>query len=222
MKALEQELITLKTGIARMSQIVIEMLNNDITALVERNSDLAKQVIETDNEVDKLDVELDELCLKVLALYDPKAIDLRYIVTASRLIVDLERIGDHCVDIAKEIIKINEIPPIKPYLDLPKMAESAGIMIKEAINAYFEIDTKKALSVIKRDDYIDNLHTQILRELLTYIVEDIRKTKGAISLMFVTRSIERIADHATNLAEVVYFMATGKVIRHTRIEELGK
>ncbi|MGA1861728.1 phosphate signaling complex protein PhoU [Deferribacter thermophilus] len=220
MKALEERLIEIKTKIAKMSQLVVDMLSYNVRALVERDSDLAQKVIDLDEEVDKLDVDIDKLCLEILALYNPKAIDLRSIVTALRLIVDLERIGDHNVDIAKEVIKINQIPPIKPYIDLPKMADAAGLMVKDAIDAYFDKNVEKSLEIIKRDDFIDSLHEQIIRELLTYIAEDIRKTKGAISLMFITRSIERIADHATNLAELVYFMATGKVIRHIHIEDL--
>ncbi|BAI79898.1 phosphate transport system regulator [Deferribacter desulfuricans SSM1] len=220
MKALEERLINIKTGIAKMSQIVVDMVHYNVKALVERDSNLAQKVIDLDEDVDQLDIEIDEQCLEILALYNPKAIDLRSIVTALRLIVDLERIGDHNVDIAKEIIKLNQIPPVKPYIDLPKMAEASAEMVKDAINAYFEKDTEKSLEIIKRDDFIDDLHQQIIRELLTYIAEDIRKTKGAISLMFITRSIERIADHATNLAELVYFMATGKIIRHIHIEDL--
>lgn len=220
MKALEERLINIKTGIAKMSQIVVDMVHYNVKALVERDSNLAQKVIDLDEDVDQLDIEIDKQCLEILALYNPKAIDLRSIVTALRLIVDLERIGDHNVDIAKEIIKLNQIPPVKPYIDLPKMAEASAEMVKDAINAYFEKDTEKSLEIIKRDDFIDDLHQQIIRELLTYIAEDIRKTKGAISLMFITRSIERIADHATNLAELVYFMATGKIIRHIHIEDL--
>ena len=220
MKALEEKLINIKTGIAKMSQLVVEMLHKNVKALVDRDSELAQKVIDMDEEVDKLDVEIDKLCVELLALYNPKAIDLRNIITGLRLIVDLERIGDHNVDIAKEIIRINQIPPIKPYIDLPRMAESAAKMVTDSINSFFEKDVDTAIEIIKADDYIDNLHTQIIRELLTYIAEDIRKTRGVISLMFITRSIERIADHATNLAELVYFMVTGEVIRHKFIDEL--
>lgn len=213
------EYLELKKMLAKMSQLSTSMIEDSITSLVDRDSSLAEEVIKRDDEVDAYDTQIDEFCLKALALYEPKAVDLRFITTALRIIVDLERIGDHCVEISKEVIMLNQIPPIKPYIDLPKMAESASSMVKNAVTAYFNKDLKLAFSVIKKDDYIDNLHGQILRELITYLAEDIRKTKGAISLMFITRSLERIADHATNISELVYFMVTGKIIKHTFFDD---
>lgn len=219
MKKIEMEYLELKKMLAKMSQLSTSMIEDSITSLVDRDSSLAEEVIKRDDEVDAYDTQIDEFCLKALALYEPKAVDLRFITTALRIIVDLERIGDHCVEISKEVIMLNQIPPIKPYIDLPKMAESASSMVKNAVTAYFNKDLKLAFSVIKKDDYIDNLHGQILRELITYLAEDIRKTKGAISLMFITRSLERIADHATNISELVYFMVTGKIIKHTFFDD---
>jgi len=219
MKKIEMEYLELKKMLAKMSQLSTSMIDDSITSLVDRDSSLAEEVIKRDDEVDAYDTQIDEFCLKALALYEPKAVDLRFITTALRIIVDLERIGDHCVEISKEVIMLNQIPPIKPYIDLPKMAESASSMVKNAVTAYFNKDLKLAFSVIKKDDYIDNLHGQILRELITYLAEDIRKTKGAISLMFITRSLERIADHATNISELVYFMVTGKIIKHTFFDD---
>ncbi len=219
MKKIEMEYLELKKMLAKMSQLSTSMIEDSITSLVDRDSSLAEEVIKRDDEVDAYDTQIDEFCLKALALYEPKAVDLRFITTALRIIVDLERIGDHCVEISKEVIMLNQIPPIKPYIDLPKMAESASSMVKNAVTAYFNKDLKLAFSVIKKDDYIDNLHGQILRELITYLAEDIRKTRGAISLMFITRSLERIADHATNISELVYFMVTGKIIKHTFFDD---
>lgn len=213
------EYLELKKMLAKMSQLSTSMIEDSIVSLVDRDSTLAEEVIKRDDEVDAYDTQIDEFCLKALALYEPKAVDLRFITTALRIIVDLERIGDHCVEISKEVIKLNQVPPIKPYIDLPKMADSASSMVKNSVTAYFNKDVKLAFSVIKKDDYIDNLHSQILRELITYLAEDIRKTKGAISLMFITRSLERIADHATNIAELVYFMVTGKIIKHTFFDD---
>jgi phosphate transport system protein len=215
----ETDYIKLKSLIAEMAKQGSDMIENVIKSLVERNSDIARAVIADDDKVDEFDIEIDTLCRKIIALYEPKAVDLRFVLTASRIIVDLERIGDYCVDIAREVIKLNEIPQIKPYIDLPKMGEASALMLNDAINAYFNKDTKAAFQVIKNDDIIDGLHSQIIRELLTYIAEDIKKTAGVISLMQITKSIERIADHATNIAELVYFMVEGKVVRHQRLEE---
>jgi len=219
MRKIDMEYLELKKMLAKMSQLSTSMIEDSISSLVERDSELAEDIIKRDDDVDAYDTEIDEFCLKALALYEPKAVDLRFITTALRIIVDLERIGDHCVEISKEVIRLNKIPPVKPYIDLPKMAESASSMVKNSVTAYFEKDIKLAINVIKKDDYIDDLHGQILRELITYIAEDIRKTKGAISLMFITRSLERIADHATNIAEMVYFMVTGKIIKHTVFDD---
>lgn len=219
MKRIEQEYLEIKTNLARMSKLASEMINDAIRSLTERDSKLAKQVIKRDDEMDRFDTEIDEHCLKVLALYEPKAVDLRFVITALRIIVDLERVGDHCGSIAKHAKKINKYPPIKPYVDLPKMAEATALMIHDAITAYFEKDTELALEVIKRDKEIDDYHDQIIRELMTYIAEDTKTIKGVISLINITRRIERIADHATNIAEMVYFMVTGTIIKHNFPEE---
>ena len=217
MKYHEKEYLELKTLLADMSKQATEMIHSSIQALVKHDSDLANSVIARDDELDQLDIRIDELCMKILALFEPKAIDLRNILTVSRIIVDLERIGDYCGNIGKEVIRINQLPQVKPYIDLPLMGESAAAMLKDAVDAYFKEDTSLALDVIQRDDIIDELHRKIISELLDYVSNDPEKTRGSISLMFVTRSIERIADHATNIAELVYFMVTGKIIRHTKI-----
>ncbi|GAB1534841.1 phosphate signaling complex protein PhoU [Geovibrio sp. ADMFC3] len=214
----ETDYIRLKALIAEMAKECETMIEGSVKSLVERNSDLAREIIAWDDKVDNLDIEVDALCRRIIALYEPKAVDLRFVLTASRIIVDLERIGDYSVDIAKEVLKLNEIPQIKPYIDLPKMGEASAAMLNDAVNAYFNKDTGAAYHVIKRDDIIDGLHSQIIRELLTYIAEDIKKTAGVISLMQITRCIERIADHATNIAELVYFMVEGKIVRHQRLD----
>ena len=220
MKQHEIEYTQLKFKLAEMSALTATMINNSITALLNKDSQLATSTIEKDEEVDKLDLEIDEHCLKILALYEPKAIDLRAVITASRVIVDLERVGDHCVDICKEIISLNKKPQIKPYLDLPKMGEVAAKMIEGAVDSYFKKNKEKALKIIKQDEIVNNFNNQIFRELLTYIAEDFSITKSVISLMMITKSLERIADYATNIGEMVYFMVTGKMIRHKLIKDL--
>jgi phosphate transport system protein len=150
----------------------------------------------------------------MLALYEPKAIDLRFVVTALRIIVDLERVGDHCTSIAKEVRQLNRSAPVKPYIDLPKMADAAITMLQDVITAYFNKDVKMALEIIERDDIVDELDKKITHELLGYMNTDLTNTRNIISLMFITRSIERIGDYATNIAEMIHFMVTGEIIKH--------
>ncbi|OQY17717.1 MAG: phosphate transport system regulatory protein PhoU [Desulfobacteraceae bacterium 4572_35.1] len=214
MKKVEQEYIQLKTELASMCQVATSMLQDVTTALVTRDTALAENVIQRDDEVDVLDTRIDEHCLKMLALYEPKAIDLRFVVTALRIIVDLERVGDHCTNIAVEVKQLNQSPPIKPYIDLPKMAEATIGMIQDAITAYFNKDVDAALEIIQRDDIIDQFDDKITEELLSYMGSDLTNTRNVISLLFIVRSIERIADYATNIAEMIYFMATGEIIKH--------
>jgi len=220
MKKVEQEYIQLKTMLASMCQVTTSMLEDATKSLITRDSELAESVIARDDEVDDYDTRIDEHCLKMLALYEPKAVDLRFVVTALRIIVDLERVGDHCTSIAKEVKKLNQSPPVKPYIDLPNMADSAVAMLQDAITAYFNKDIESALEIIKRDDVVDRLDDKITQELLTYINSDSDITRNVISLMFITRSIERIADYATNVAEMIYFMVTGEIIKHRSPDEV--
>jgi phosphate transport system protein len=222
MKKVEQEYIQLKTMLASMCQVTTSMLKDAAEALVTRDSALADQVIARDDEVDALDTRIDEHCLKMLALYEPKAIDLRFVVTALRIVVDLERVGDHCTSIAKEVKKLNQSAPVKPYIDLPRMADAAIAMIQDVITAYFSRNIELALEIIGRDDVVDEFDKTITHELLGTMNHDLSNTRNIVSLMFITRSIERIADYATNIAEMIYFMVTGKVIKHRLVESLGE
>jgi len=216
----EKEYVQLKGMLAEMATLASSMVSESLRALVERDSDLARKVIEKDEHLDQLDVDIDEHCIKMLALFEPKAVDLRYIITATRIIIDIERIGDHCVSMCRDILKINDQPQLKPYIDLPKMAENAVAMLNDSLQAFFDGDTKLAFDVIKRDNGIDQLNDQVIRELLTYSMEDIKTLHVVLSLMNLSRRIERVADHATNIAEMVYYMVEGKIIRHTYIEEV--
>lgn len=214
----EKEYVQLKGMLAEMATLSSGMVSDSISALVERDTELAEKVIDKDEHLDQLDVDIDEHCIRMLALFEPKAVDLRYIITASRIIIDLERVGDHCVSICRDVLRLNEQPQLKPYIDLPKMAENAIQMIKDSLQAFFDGNTKLAFDVIKRDDGIDQLNDQVVRELLTYSMEDIKTLHTVLALMNVSRRLERIADHATNIAEMVYYMVEGKIIRHTFIE----
>lgn len=216
----EKEYVQLKGMLAEMATLASSMVSDSIKSLVDRDSDLARKVIEKDEHLDQLDVDIDEHCIKMLALFEPKAVDLRYTITATRIIIDIERIGDHCVSMCRDILKINDEPQLKPYIDLPKMAENAIGMLNDSLKAFFDGDTKLAFDVIKRDNGIDQLNDQVIRELLTYSMEDIKTLHTVLSLMNLSRRIERVADHATNIAEMVYYMVEGKIIRHTYIEQV--
>ncbi len=220
MRHQDLEYVELRGMIADMSSAVTGMVRDSVKALVDRNSELARRVIARDEQVDSLDVEIDQHCMKLLALYEPKAADLRFITAASRIIVDLERIGDHCVAICKDVIRVNEHPQLKPYIDLPKMGNTAAQMVEDAVQCYLEKNSDNALEIIQRDDQVDHLNNQILRELLTYLAEDLKKTKAIFALMMIAKGLERIADYTTNIAENVYFMVTGDVIRHVPLEEI--
>lgn len=222
MKNRDDAFLTLKSLIADMSTHTVSMIENAIKALVTRDSVLAQQVLDSDDQINNLDITIDDICMKIMALYEPKAKDLRHILTVSRIINDLERIADHCTSICREVIHLNQVPQVKPYIDIPRMGEAAADMLRGAIDCYFHRDTDKALEVIRRDDAVDEFQAQIVRELLTYILEDVRKTQPVIWLIFITRRIERIGDHASNIAEQVYFMETGKVIRHRKFVQNGK
>jgi phosphate transport system protein len=210
----EEEYVKIKSNLAKMTNLTTDMLNTAIQALINIDSDLASKVFKMDDRVDSYENKIDNICIKVLALYEPKAVDLRFIITILRIIVDIERIADHCVGIAREVININKHPPLKPYIDIPLMAEQTSIMLRESINAFFSNDDSAAIEVIKMDKRIDDLYIQVVRELLTYTSNESSTISQILSLMFVAKSLERIGDYTKNICEQVYYMVTGKMIRH--------
>lgn len=216
----DKELEELKPMLAEMAQTCTDMLELSIKSLLERDNVLCEQVFKLDQKVNKLDIEIDKQCIKLLALFEPKAIDLRYVLTAARIITDLERIGDHCVEICKNVMVVNEYPQIKPYVDIPNMGTASAKMIHDAMNSFFKKDTSLAIEVIKSDDYVDDTNKQIIRELFTYFIEDIRKTQAIVALIRIAESLERVADHATNIAEMAYYMVEAKIIRHKSLKEI--
>ena len=191
------------------------MINNAMKSLVERDSILAERTIEFDHEINRLEVEIDEKCLQVLATRQPTARDLRFITLALKIVTDLERIGDQCAAIAKRALELNREPPLKPYIDLPRMAHWASVMVKESLDAFVRGDDELALKVCNDDQFVDDLNEQIQRELLTFMMEEPETISRAIKINYISKCIERIADHATNIAEMVIFMVKGKDIRHT-------
>jgi phosphate transport system protein len=211
----EQELRKLREQVLRMGAKVEEIIGGSIKALLERDSPLATRMIAFDRKINQMEVDIDELCLLILARRQPVASDLRFITIALKLVTDLERIGDLGVNISERVIELNEEPQLKPYVDIPRMAEEAQAMLREALDAFVAGDPERAQAVIERDQNVDAFYSQIFRELLTYMMEDTRNVYRATRLQSIAKYLERIGDHATNLAEMVVFMVKGKDIRHT-------
>lgn len=214
-KQYDAELNEIRTLILQMGGKVEAMISNCIKALVDRDSGLAESTIPFDHEVNHLEVLIDEKCLEVLARRQPAARDLRFITLALKIVTDMERIGDQCVSIAKRVKELNEEPPLKPYIDLPRLAESSRAMVRESLDAFVRGDEKLAMQVCENDQFVDDLNIQIQRELLTFMMEDPGTITRALKLNYISKCLERIADHATNVAEMVIFMIKGKDIRHT-------
>jgi phosphate transport system protein len=214
-KQYDAELNEIRTLILQMGGKVEAMISNCIKALVDRDTGLAESTIPFDHEVNHLEVLIDEKCLEVLARRQPAARDLRFITLALKIVTDMERIGDQCVSIAKRVKELNEEPPLKPYIDLPRLAESSRAMVRESLDAFVRGDEKLAMQVCENDQFVDDLNIQIQRELLTFMMEDPGTITRALKLNYISKCLERIADHATNVAEMVIFMIKGKDIRHT-------
>ena len=214
----DDELKDLKAKLLRMGGMVEEQIQGALRALVERDSRLAREIIENDHQVNTLDVEVDEDCLRLLALQQPTARDLRLITTAMKISTELERMSDLAENVCERAIELNEEPQLKPYIDIPRMANWALRMVREALDAFVMSDSALARKVTADDDFIDDLTQQLFRELLSFMIENPQTITRAIRITFIAKYLERIADHATNVAELVVYMVEGKIIRHT----LGK
>ena len=216
----DEELQDLKKKLMDMGAMVESQIQGAIRGLTERDSDLARRIIANDNRVNALDVEVDEMCLRLLALHQPTASDLRFITTGMKISTELERMSDLAESISERVIELNEEPQLKPYIDLPRMANWSMRMVKDSLDAFVNRDVTLARKVCGDDDFVDNLNVQLFRELLSFMIENTQTITRAIRLTFVAKSIERIADHATNIAELVVYMVEGKIIRHTAISSL--
>jgi phosphate transport system protein len=210
-----EELEALKQTLLAMGGLVEDQIRRVMAALLERDSDLAQEVIDRDRQVNAYDVEVDEKCVELLALHQPTAGDLRFITTAMKIVTDLERIGDQAVNIGQRALELNREPQLKPYIDLPRMAERAQRMVKESLDAFVARDTELARQVCAADAEVDALKEQIFRELLTFMMGDTSTIPRAIRLILISRFLERVADHATNIAEMVIYMVESKMVRHT-------
>jgi phosphate transport system protein len=214
----DDELKDLKAKLLRMGGMVEDQIQGALRALVERDSRLAREIIENDHQVNALDVEVDEDCLRLLALQQPTARDLRLVTTAMKISTELERMSDLAENVCERAIELNEEPQLKPYIDIPRMANWALQMVREALDAFVMSDPVLARKVTADDDFIDDLTQQLFRELLSFMIENPQTITRAIRITFIAKYLERIADHATNVAELVVYMVEGKIIRHT----LGK
>jgi len=210
----EEELRGLRTDLLKMGGLVERQIADAVDSLVNRKSDEAREVIARDAEVNRMDVDIDTMCLRILALRSPAASDLRFITTGLKINYDLERIGDLAVNICERALELNEEPILKPYIDIPRMASIAESMVRDSLDAFVRGDCDLAQQVIERDDEVDQLNGQIFRELLSYMAEDPHTISRATRILFVSKYLERIADHATNIGEMVVFMVKGKTIRH--------
>jgi phosphate transport system protein len=210
----QKELEELKENLLKMATLVEEAIRDSVQSLVKRDSELAERVFAAEEIINNLEIAIDDMCLKLLALRQPMAVDLRFITSAMKIITDLERMGDQAVNIAERAVTLNQEPQLKPYIDLPRMAEIAQSMVKDVLDAFVNRDSKLARSVCERDDLVDGLNDQVFRELLTYMMSDPKTTTRAVHLMIVSRCLERIADHATNIAEDVIFLVDALVIKH--------
>jgi phosphate transport system protein len=219
MSKFDEELLNLKGMVLKMGAMVESAIRDSVNSLVERDNEAAKKVIERDHQVNALDVGIDEECIRLIALRQPMATDLRFITTIMKITTDLERMADQAVNIAERALELNEEPLLKPYIDIPRMRELAQGMTKDALDAVVNRDSKLAMDVIMRDDEVDDLRYGIVEELVSYMVRDPATVFRAMKITFVAQYLERIADHATNIAEMVIYLVEGKIIRHMALPE---
>jgi len=215
-KSYDEELRRLDNAITQMGGLAETQIATAIDAVMKRDSRLATDVVESDLRVDQLEGEIEQLALRLLALRQPMAVDLRQILSALKTASDLERIGDYAANVAKRSIVLNQTPPVRPAFSVPRMGRLAQAMIKDILDAYVERDADKALLVWARDEELDEMYNSLFRELLTYMIEDPRNITPCTHLLFIAKNIERIGDHATNIAETLYFMVHGHPLQQAR------
>ena len=210
----DTELETFRSHLMLMGEISIRQVRDSLKALVEADVALAKRVIEADDEIDQLEMEIDDEAIRYMNLRSPVATELRLVIVGMKASHDLERVGDECTTIAKRAIRLAAEPPLKAYVDIPRMAEIAIEMLRDALDCFLHGDTDKALAVVRRDAEVDAINKQLYRELSSYMIEDPKTTTRALELMFISKSLERVADHACNIAEEMVFLAKAQDIRH--------
>jgi phosphate transport system protein len=212
----EHELHQLREQVLVMGSHVETLIGESIKALTERDSALAERTIAADKVVDRMEVELDGLCLAILARRQPVASDLRFITIVLKVVTDLERIADLGVNVCERVLELNAEPQLKPYVDLPHMGREVQAMLRDVLDAFVAKDATKARQIIERDAVVDALYAQVFRELLTFMMEDAHNVYRATRLQSIGKYLERMADHTTNLAEMVIFMVDGQDVRHLK------
>lgn len=215
-KSYEAELRALRDRLLAMGGLVEAAMASSVRAITERDSPLAEQVKLKDREINRMEVEVDGMCRRILALRQPAASDLRFITTALKIVVDLERMGDLAVNVAERALDLNQAPPLGPMHELSKIADLAEAQLKKALDAFVTGDVQKAEEVMKGDDLIDALYLKIFNDMLVLMMEDSRNIRRATAMMFTGKHLERFGDHATNLAEMVVYMVRGQDVRHPR------
>jgi phosphate transport system protein len=213
-KHYSEQLGGLREQVLRMGGLVEQMTRRVVQALVERDIGILPEVRSMETQVNQLHIEIDEACIELIALRQPAAIDLRFIAAAMKINTDMERIGDQAINITERAEVLLTVPPLKPLIDIPRMADIAQEMLKASLDAFVNGDDVLALETIRRDDEVDQLKDQVFRELLTYMMADPSTIPRAMELILVSRHLERIGDHATNICEDVIFMVKGKDVRH--------
>ncbi len=211
----DSELETFRSHLLLMGEKSMEQVRLALKALVESNIALADQVIAADDEIDQLEVSIDDEAIRYMNLRSPVATELRLVIVGMKASHDLERVGDEATSIAKRAVRLAAEPPLKPYVDIPRMAGIALEMLRDALDCFLHGDKEKAMAVVRRDAEVDSINKQLYRELTSYMIERPQSISRALELMFISKSIERIADHATNIAEEMVFLAHAKDIRHS-------
>ncbi|MFN3870634.1 MAG: phosphate signaling complex protein PhoU [Aquificaceae bacterium] len=214
-----QELEETKGLVLKMAGLVKDAVDKAIESLNKHDVEIAEEIIKNDDQIDQMEVEIERRCIRMIALYQPEATDLRLIMGIYKIVSDLERIGDEAENIAERSIQLAQEPPLKPYVNLTLMAANVKSMIEDAVLSFFQRDVSLAKKVIERDDMVDELYHQVQRELITYMLEDPRNIKRAIHLSFIARHFERMADHSENIAEMTIYWSEGEVVKHQHIKE---
>ncbi|OHD15162.1 MAG: phosphate transport system regulatory protein PhoU [Spirochaetes bacterium GWD1_27_9] len=212
---LRQKIVELKESLISQANTVEKMIEKSIKGLIDKNGDLLKEVLEVDEKlVNTLELKIDETCTNLIALYHPEAKDLRTVLMISKMTSDLERIGDCAVNISESALYLIDKPQVKPYIDLPRMADEAIKMVKDSITSFINENVELAKNVCERDNIVDDLRDQILRELITYMFSDPSTIERSLQLLRIANNLEKVGDISTNISEETIYMAKGKVIKH--------
>ena len=218
----EREIDTLKEQLLLMGGRTEQLVRKSIASLVRRDPELARETVDDDRQIDRLEIEIEERCIRLFALQQPLATDLRFIMAALKISNDLERVGDHGVNIAQSTIRLVEQPQLKPLVDIPRMADLATAMLNDALDAFVRRDSESARRLCRKDDEVDQLNRQVFRELISYMIESPATISRAMELILVARNLERVADLATNIAEEVVFVQEARIIKHRADERVGE